>query len=52
MPATLAGLLLRMKVKKVGTAWPLSITVSSWPIGAAGSGVVGNTIADTSWRWK
>jgi len=36
-----------MKVSKVGTGTPLSATVSSSPIFAAGSGVVGNTLAAT-----
>ena len=35
MPATLPGLVLRMKVGKVGTRSPFSTTVSSSPIGAA-----------------
>ena len=47
-PAALPGVRLRMKVPKVGTVAPLSITVSSSPIFAAGSGVVGKIMAATS----
>ena len=38
MPPTLPGLVLRMKVGKVGNAAPLSMKVSSSPIFAAGAG--------------
>ena len=48
MPARLDGPVLRMKVGKVGTRSPFSSTVSSSPMGAAGSGVVGNIAAATS----
>jgi hypothetical protein len=48
MPATLAGQQLRMKIGKTGTGVPLRSTVSSSPIRAAGSGVVGNSTAETS----
>ena len=50
IPATLDGPVLRMKVRKVGTRAPFSSTVSSSPIGAAGSGVVGKIAATTSFE--
>ena len=47
MPATASASVLRMYVVKVSTWRPFSSTVWSWPIGLAGSTVVGNTIAAT-----
>ena len=52
MPPTLPGLVLRMKVGKVGTASPLSTKVSSSPIFTAGAGVVGKMMAATPYSRK
>ena len=54
MPPTLPGLVLRMKVAKVGIALPLSMNVSSSPIFAAGAGVVGKMMAamPCSRKWR
>ena len=45
IPALLPGSVFWMNVGNVGTRSPFSPVVSSSPIGAAGSGVVGNTSA-------